>query len=262
MGDMIPGLVSIIIPTMKRSKFESFDRMSTPLRTLRDLLGDIHSNVTMPFEVIVVCNETSSRAFRRFIMTSKHIHRHCMNSENVGVPRSWNIGAQLSKGELLLFVNDDVEIGADAVEALAREIARDPGVGMVGPAGTKWDASGPGDYVGITASEEADAISGWCFMTTRHAFLSVGGFDVSYTPALMEEIDYSFAVREKGFVCRVLPGLNLTHHHVSGASSTNLPIAAMGISLLREDLTSRNRKYFKKKWRNLRPDVKPPHPAE
>lgn len=249
MGDFIPGLVSFIVPTLHRKKAESVERLTQPLYTLRELLRDIHSNVTIPFEVVVVCNEVENRNFINFIETSPHITRYCINGENAGVPRSWNIGVQLAKGEFLCFVNDDVEIGPGAVERLVETLATRPQIGITGPAGALWYRQEPGPAVGTEREEKADAIGGWLFMTPRKVFFEVGGFDTAYTPALVEEIDYAFAVRSKGYKCLVVPGLRAVHHHVSGASSSSLPLGALGYSLERQDLTARNRAYFEEKWK-------------
>ena len=77
-----------------------------------------------------------------------------------------------------------------------------------------------------------------------------GGIDNFYSPAFMEEIDLSFAIRNAGYKCMVDPSIEAEHHHISGASSTNQPINAMGNSISREELTSRNRAYFEIKWEN------------
>lgn len=248
MGDYVPGLVSFIVPTMYRKKTETLARLTHPLYTLRELLRDIHANVTIPFEVVVVCNEVNNKEYMEFVRTSPHIARSCQNSENVGVPRSWNMGSQLAKGEYLCFVNDDVEIGHGTVERMAEVLASDSRIGMVGPAGAMWFRQEPGPAVGLSQMEEADEICGWLFMTPQKVFMETSGFDTAYTPALMEEIDYAFAVRRMGYRCIVIPGMHATHHHVGGASSTNLPLRAMGYSLFRDALTARNRAYFEKKW--------------
>lgn len=248
MGLYTPGLVSIIIPAMHRSKTDSIKRMLKPLYRLEDCVRDIAANVKTPYELIVVCNETKKREFIEFVTGCPHIHRHCLMSENAGVPRAWNMGACMAVGEHLLFVNDDVEIGPGAVEGLLKHMQDNPGIGMIGPEGSMWHRREPGPRVGLDKPENADAVAGWLFMTPRKVFDEVGGFDAAYTPALCEEIDYAFAVRSRGYLCRVVPGLAFAHHHVSGASSTNKPITALGMSLKREELTERNRRYFEAKW--------------
>lgn len=158
------------------------------------------------------------------------------------------MGADLALGEYLCFVNDDVEIGPGAVEAMRDALEADETVGEVGPAGGKWFRQESGRRVGLERVEEADEISGWLFMVKRRVFEEVGGLDNAYTPALCEEIDLSFAIRNAGYRCLVLPGLNAWHHHISGASSSRRPICALDMECGREELTRRNRTYFEAKW--------------
>ena len=87
-------------------------------------------------------------------------------------------------------------------------------------------------------------------MTKTSIFYEIGGIDNFYSPAFMEEIDFSFAIRN-GYKCIVDPSINAIHHHISGASSTNKPIEALGESIQREELTQRNRIYFEKNGINF-----------
>lgn len=241
------GLTSLIIPTIGRSKLTSIKTLLKKLYLLKHCIDDIKKNVKADYEIIVICNSTTDKKLLQFIQNSDDITRYTVMSENVGVPRAWNIGTQMAMGEYLCFVNDDVEIGPGAVETMI-DALQGENVGEVGPNGGKWHRKKPKARVGIDKIEEADEISGWLFMTKRSVFEEVGGFDLEYTPALCEEIDFSFAVRNAGYKCLVVPKLDATHHHISGASSTNKPIKAMGIEISRDDLTNRNQSYFEKKW--------------
>lgn len=248
MGTFTKGLVSIIIPTLTRRKTESLQTLLRRRFLLQDCLAELRKNVRAPHETVVVCNSFNDRDLVRFVTSSGDIDKFCLNSANVGVPRSWNIGADLAQGEFLCFVNDDVEIGPGAIETMRDLLISDDAVGEVGPAGGKWWRQISGRRVGIKEIEEADEISGWLFMVKRKVFDEVGGFDPAYTPALCEEIDLSFAIRAAGYKCMVIPGLRATHHHISGASSTTRPLCAFDMCCDREQLTGRNRRYFEAKW--------------
>ena len=241
------GLVSIIIPTITRSKLQSLKTFVKIRYLLKDLIKDIKENVLCDYEVIIICNSPDDKNLVSFIKSSPDINRWAINSENVGVPRSWNQGVHLSKGEFLCFVNDDTEIGPGAIEKMVSWFSN-PLVGQVGPKGAGWFRKEPGEFVGVSKSEEADQISGWLFMLPAKVFYEIGGIDNFYSPAFMEEIDLSFAIRNAGYKCMVDPSIEAEHHHISGASSTNRPIEALGSSISRDELTSRNRDYFEKKW--------------
>jgi len=241
------GLVSIIIPTATRSKVASLKTFLKKQYLLQDAVRDIKCNVVHPHETIVICNSSDDAALVSFIQASRDIDKYSLNSIGVGVPRGWNMGAQMAEGEFLCFSSDDVEIGRGAIEQMAEVLSR-PLVGEVGPMGGRWFRRTPGRRVGLDKIEEADEISGWLFMITRDAFDRVGGFDVFYTPGLCEEIDISFALRNAGYKCLVIPGLSAWHHQVSGMSATNTAIQCLHITITRDVLTDRNHEYFEQKW--------------
>lgn len=243
----IPGVVSIIVPVLSLSRPRHWRHpLKTPPNCL-DLLDDIYDNVSIEFEVIIVCN-SSDKTLTKAVATDPRVRRYCFNSENVGVSRSWNMGAMMAEGEYLCFVNDDVEIGPGSIEALVDVFSRHDAVGQAGPKGAVWPRARPGRYVGQSQIEEADAISGFMFMTTRKTFDEVAGFDVSFTPAGCEEIDYSFAVRHAGYKCLVVPGLDVIHHGESGVSSREAKIEFLGRDISTSELAYRNMGLFQKKW--------------
>lgn len=250
MGTYRNGLVSIIIPTISRSKMSSLKTLIKTRYLLKDCVRDIRKNVKIPYETIVVCNSHEDKKLVNFVTSSTKIDKYCINSINVGVPRGWNIGAEMAQGEYLCFANDDVEIGERTIEKMI-EVLQQEKIGEVGPKGGQWFRKEAGERVGLKNIEEADEISGWLFMIKRTVFDLVGGFDIAYTPALCEEIDISFAIRKAGYKCLVIPGLDAKHHHISGASSTNRSIKALDIEMGRKELTARNRAYFEQKWSNF-----------
>jgi GT2 family glycosyltransferase len=182
------------------------------------------------------------------------VQKFCINSVNVGVPRAWNMGAMMAEGEFLCFANDDVEIGAGGLEPLVEALRADPRAGEAGPKGGLWDAAGSGPRVGLEVTEEAEEISGFFFVLKRPVFDEVGGFDVNYTPAWFEEIDMSFRVRSRGYRCLVVPQANVRHHPHYGVSSNRDPIDFFHRRISAEELYTRNREYFERRWREqLRP---------
>jgi GT2 family glycosyltransferase len=170
---------------------------------------------------------------------------------NVGVARAWNMGAELAEGEALCFVNDDVEVGKGAVEALYEVLMSTQGVGQVGPRGARWRAGAHQSWVGEKAIEEADAISGFMFLIRNDLFRQIGGFDVQYTPAGLEEIDMSYEIRRRGHKCLVVPNLAIHHHHHHGVSAYRTDIAYLGKTIDTESLHQRNLRYFLAKWKDF-----------
>ncbi|MHB8742010.1 MAG: glycosyltransferase family 2 protein [Sulfuricaulis sp.] len=218
-----------------------------PRYTLQEALRDLRQNVRLEHETIVVCNGQESDLVG-FVTASDQIDKYCLNSVNVGVARAWNMGAELAEGEVLCFVNDDVEVGEGAVERLFEALSSAADVGQVGPRGARWRGAEHDRFVGETEIEEADAISGFFFMIKSDVFRDVGGFDIAYTPAGFEEIDMSFKIRRAGKKCLVVPKLAITHHHHHGVSAYSTTIQYLSTSIDTRTLHERNKAYFNRKW--------------
>lgn len=246
-GQKENALLSIIIPVLHLKRPLNKARFFMPRYTLPDVLRDIHENVTLPHEVIVVCN-SQDKELVDFVTTHPHIDKYCLNSVNVGVARSWNMAVEMAEGDALCFVNDDVEVGKGGIEGLFKILMGNNDVGQVGPMGALWHGAEHHRFVGEETIEEADAISGFLFMIREKAFRDVGGFDTAYSPAGFEEIDMSFALRKKGWRVLVVPGLDIKHHHYHGVSSYRSLVSYLGKEIDTETLHQRNKAYFIEKW--------------
>jgi GT2 family glycosyltransferase len=240
-------LLSIIIPVLHLKRPANAKRFFMPRYTLREVLRDLEENVKIPFEVIVVCNGTAPELIE-FIRSHRGIAKYCINNVNVGVARSWNMGAQMAEGDAMCFLNDDVAVGAGALEALYEQLFSAPDVGEVGPTGALWKGAQHDRFVGEERVQDADAIAGYCFMLRAELHRKIGGFDVAFSPAGFEEIDMSFAVRKAGFRCVVVPKLPIHHYHHHGVSAYRSEIDYLGHTIDTVTLHERNKVYFKEKW--------------
>ena len=85
------GMLSIIIPAWQVSALGS-----APIEALLD---SIKGSLSLPHEVIVVCN-SQDPGLAEFVRTSPVVTRYCLNSTNVGVARAWNMGAHMAEGDV------------------------------------------------------------------------------------------------------------------------------------------------------------------
>jgi GT2 family glycosyltransferase len=242
--------ISIIIPTLHLTRPLNKKRFFMPRQTIEDLLGDIKKNVRAPHEVIVVCNGTDED-LRDFVSRSASIDRYCLNNTNVGVARAWNMGAQLADGKYLCYLNDDVSVGEGALERLVAHLESDSSVGQVGPAGSFWRDCKHERFVEADGPVEADVVSGFAFMLKAEIFHRLGGFDVGFTPAGCEEIDFSYRVRQSGLKCIVDQGVTIKHFHHHGVSAHRTDIHFMGQVVDTQTLHDRNTAYFRSKWQGV-----------
>ena len=218
-----------------------------PRSTAMDLIDDIEKNVSVEYEIIVLANNRESDLID-FTTTNQNITKYVLNSVNPGIARSWNMGANMAEGEYLFIVNDDVRIGKNSIETIVDYMDQNPDVGVVGPRGVLWNELGHDRYVGENSIEQADAISGFAFAVRTDAYHLVGGFDVNYTPAGCEEIDFSFRINRAGLKNIVIPNLNIHHNEHHGISSHRTTIKYFTSEIDTIDLHEKNFTYLTNKW--------------
>jgi GT2 family glycosyltransferase len=154
-------------------------------------------------------------------------------------PFNWaalnNRAVTLSRGDLFVFLNNDIEARRPGwLPALSAHALR-PDVGAVGarllyPEGRvqhcgvvvgMGGAAGhplvglPGEaagYIGLaTVTRECSAVTGACLATRREIFEQLGGFDESLGVDL-NDIDYCLRADTKGYRTVYEPSAELTHH--------------------------------------------------
>jgi GT2 family glycosyltransferase len=175
---------------------------------------------------------------------------------NRGVAPGWNAAARAAQGEVLVFCNDDVELGSGSLAGLADALALRSDVGVVGPVGSRWDlvrgehrdwVSMDGRPIGEVA--ECEVVSGFLFACSRETWDAVGGFDERYAPASWEEVDFCTAVRATGRRCYAVAGVSCRHEW--GVSRRQPPWARAhwdGRSETWRSIHRRNRRHFVAKW--------------
>lgn len=145
-----------------------------------------------------------------------------------------NRAVKRTRGEFVIFLNDDVEaLHGGWLDAMLDEGIR-PSIGAVGakllyPSGLIQHIEvqiGLGDEAGHVAKFEprtysgpngkyrepftAMAVTGACLLTNRRAYDAVGGFDEDF-PFNFNDVDYCLRLRKAGFKVRVTPLAELVH---------------------------------------------------
>ena len=249
MSNALDPKISIIIPVLHWKRPLNKKRFFMPRQTIVETLADIKKSVQVSHEVVVVCNSQDPELVD-FIKTSPDINKYCINSVNIGVARSWNTGAQLAEGEFLCYLNDDVSVGHESLERLLEHF-HNPLVGEVGPEGSYWRDCTHHSFPESNEPTVTDVVSGFCFLVRASVFHELGGFDIAYSPAGCEEIDFSYRIRQAGLQCLVDPTVNIKHYHHHSVSSQKMDIHYLGKTIDTEALHLRNTAYFRKKWNGI-----------
>lgn len=218
-------LISIIIP--------SRDHADVLARCLDSLFG---LTQYAPYEVIVVdtgSTEPATQAlYDRYLPDARFRLTHYREPFNFS--RACNVGAQHARGDLLLFLNNDIEIlHADWLERMAQWFER-PDVGIVGakllyPEGRLQHAGVIVGLGGLAAHifqrewenlesiagsdcwyRDLMAVTGACLLIDRRAFEKVGGFDEDYL-LNYSDIELCIQVYAAGYRVIYTPHARLIH---------------------------------------------------
>lgn len=189
------------------------------------------------FEFILVDND--SELPETFALVDRLLEEPNVKLVKAPGPFNWsainNAAVRVCNGELLLFMNNDIEARKPRwLDALVGHAMR-PEVGAVGArllypdgalqhGGVVFGLGGlaahvlrglPGERPGYGAmavqTRDCTAVTGACMMTRRALFESMGGFDETL-PASFNDVDYCLKLRDAGLLVVYAPLCELVHH--------------------------------------------------
>jgi GT2 family glycosyltransferase/glycosyltransferase involved in cell wall biosynthesis len=243
--------VSIIIPVFNKAEFT--------FQCLRSLLREVDFAET---EVIVV-NNNSTDETGQLLSCFKDYIRVIENTENRGFVDACNQGAELARGEYLVFLNNDTFVLPDWLNPLVETAENDDSIGAVGsmflyPDGRVQEAGaivwkdGNSYHYGWGAApddrrfnfaRDVDYCSGASLLIRTELFVKLGGFDRRFAPAYYEDVDICFGVRSLGKRVIYQPASRLIHYEsITAGRDTQTGIKHFQIT---------NRERFGSKWREV-----------
>lgn len=229
--------VSVIIPTRDQAAL------------LRSCLDGVRATSYPQLEVVVVDNgsedEDALDLLRQLEADGAKVLRR---------PGPFNFSAlnneavKHSRGELLCFLNNDVEVLApDWLETLAVQAMReDVGavgarllypdgtiqhagvtIGMGGAAGHAHrcqEADLPGYFNRSRLPQQVSAVTAACLVVGRAKFLAVGGFDEEAFPVAFNDVDLCLRLDRKGWKSLYEPRATLIHHESKSRGKDTDPV--------------------------------------
>jgi GT2 family glycosyltransferase len=158
--------------------------------------------------------------------------RYVKNKKNLGFGGSMNRGAKFAKGEILVFLSNDVIITGNFVEQIKNEIDADEDI-LIGGRIIYFDSGW-----NVVSNVIFPYCEGWLLACTQKVWDNLGGFDPRYAPFDYEDVDLSATAIEQGYR---LVGLNSPYLKHLGGQTANYNEKRLAI-------TYRNRELFHEKW--------------
>jgi GT2 family glycosyltransferase len=237
----VTAAVSVIVPVHGRARLTQ--------RCLSMVLAELPADAEL-----VVVDDASADATPELLAGYGDAIRSLRLEENVGFARACNEGAALADGELLVFLNNDVEPTPGWLVTLRRHAEANPQAGAVGArllypngtvqhAGVVFGQDGyphhlyagfPADHPAVARSRPLQAVTGACLLVRREAFEAVGGFDPGYLNSL-EDVDLCLRLGEAGGEV----------HYCADAVLVHLESASRG----RSDRFERSVALYRERWR-------------
>ena len=140
--------------------------------------------------------------------------------ESKGPARARNIGASKATGDIVFFVDADVEILPDTIERVVRSFAEEPQLAAL--IGSYDDAPGAPNflsqyknlfhhYTHQTACLDASTFWGACGAVRRTIFQEVGGFDENYRKPCIEDIELGYRLKQAGYTIHLRKDIQVKH---------------------------------------------------
>lgn len=185
--------------------------------TLRQSLASVFANRGVSYEVLLINDASTDHTEQialEFPCRVVSLHKNIMSAN------CRNLGAQLARGEIIVFFDADQLMTPDTLAGFARALDEHPGVhaivGSLAP-----DTPMPGffsrfknfqhHYTHQTAEREGATLASGLVALRRDAFLGIGGFEPSFSGASIEDIALGYRMIRKGYRIRFEPSIQMVH---------------------------------------------------
>lgn len=206
------------------------------VESIRSLVGSM-ATTGIAYEYIAVDNPhpTERTRARHELLLSTAGVRVVTPARNVGFGGGCEIGALHARGDVLAFVNPDVEFTTGWIEPLLAALDHHAIVipvllnpdGSVQEAGHTLFADGSTRAITTpppsTGRGDADYASAACWVMRRDTHERFGGFDPSFHPAYYEDVDALFRAVDLGHDWVIVPASRIVHRQGSSTAARGVP---------------------------------------
>jgi glycosyltransferase involved in cell wall biosynthesis len=190
--------VSVLIPTVERYPY-----MKTVLEQLRH-------QTHPPYEIIVIDQTPKLRREQAFYADYADLPLKVIFLDRAGQCTSRNIGLQASRGEYILFIDDDDELPPNLIAAHLENIHR---FGIDVSAGVAIEVGSSALPTDFTYRRASDVFPTNNSLVRRSALLESGLFDKAYDHGARADGDLGMRLYLSGTLMVLNPDIQVMHHH-------------------------------------------------
>lgn len=244
----------------------NYNKSDLTIKCLESLLGQYKKEFdNKSYEIIVVDNGSEKddiSRLKKVLQTAKyHSAKLIENTKNVGFSSGCNIGAQRAEGDILLFLNNDIEVKDKGLSEMCEYMLGNKFVHILGGKLSNTDGGEQASigkfYYPINAImfllglqrfgtidknpkniSSVDWVKGGCMMIKKEIFRSLNGFDEQIF-MYIEDMELCYRAKNKGYGVFFYPHVTILHED-QGSSSRSFAVVSIYQNLL----------YFYKKHRS------------
>jgi cellulose synthase/poly-beta-1,6-N-acetylglucosamine synthase-like glycosyltransferase len=222
------------------------------------LIDAIQAQIIPPLEIIFAC-----AANPKMKVNSVLPIQWCITGRLLSPGAMRNRGAQIARGDLFFFLDDDCLPGPEWIEKTIDVLIATPQIGavacrVVSPRRSFWQ--GCADYVLFSASQHRRSMSccvgSAALAVKREAFVAAGGFDTELLAS--EDWDFSLRMMKSGWIAWFDANVSVSHDH--DRTTMKEIIKQAYLSGYRSGLTVQ-RKHEALVWRGWRFIIHHSHPS-
>src|SRR3989338_6013925 len=211
-------------------------------------IKSIYKNYSIPFEVIVVDNDSQDGSYS-FLRRKFPKIGLVKNPENYGYAKANNQGVKLAKNELILLLNPDTEISKNSIELLLQSLGKHTECGAVVPKLLNTDgttqyyyhrklptlkyqiASLVHNYTPLKnfmwakeyflldkkfkTNTKIEQAAGVCILTKKSIIKKIGGLFDEKFPIFLNDVDFSYRLKKHLMDIYLVANSKIIHHKSS-----------------------------------------------
>jgi glycosyltransferase involved in cell wall biosynthesis len=192
--------VSVLIPTLDRYNY------------IRKLLPQLENQTIPPMEIIIVDQTSPERRASNLQEEFPNLPLKVLFRDRPGQCSARNQGIQISRGDYILFLDDDDEVPADLIESHLRCLEHFHAPASCGVADEVGAGELPYPFTYIRCSDVFPTNN---TLIDRSILESSGLFDVAHDGGERDDADLGTRVYLNGHLMILNPTVRILHHHAS-----------------------------------------------